>query len=109
MGEIRFSITLGKHEWDKIEEVIKDSSKESLAPKGKGFSQFISNGLNKYYKGKSYECPQKNIPTVQKTFALKVDDEIERQINCEATQLGVPPGHLIARKILVPIIDNKPK
>lgn len=100
MAVLRFGISKTDHEWGTLEQLIKDKRNGSPAPKGSGISKFIHNEVNKLYKGQKTNCPGERAVRTRKEFAINVDDAIAEQVECEASQLGISVGELIAKKIV---------
>ena len=103
MAVLRFSITKRSHEWEAIEMLITAASpNKRISPKGKGFSRFLAMEMNRAFKPSGNQCPDTKVAHVKKNFTIKIDDDVYKQIYCEAQQLGIDPGVLIAKKILDP-------
>ncbi len=102
MAVLRFSITKREHEWKQVEALIESTFPNKRFMRGKGFSTYLSREISKLFKPGETKCDEVKVAHIKKSFCIKIDDEIAKQILCESEKLGLDPGVLIAKKILDP-------
>jgi hypothetical protein len=100
MAVLRFAISKTDHEWDSLGKLIMEKRYGKAPGRGTGISRFLYAEIHKLFKGKATDCPGNKAVRTQKNFELTVDDAIGEQIQCEANELGISIGELIAKKIV---------